>query len=169
MRNAGSASLIVCLLSVGACASGADKTQEPSVAKASATLASSTAPVSDLMQDGTSWVFDAPPSPPPPGIVSADMALHSATSAVRGGFLAENPSAIERLVTFTDATPLWQTDKSPRYTGLVWVVQITGVKIGVPTPQETSKPVTTMSTVQWIIDAKTGKYVEARDWGSRVS
>lgn len=158
----------VCALTASGCASqvASGGVQAPSSISTSISVPN---PPSDLLQDGSAWEFAPPPSSIPPDIVSASSALAVAKASVRGDLMRSNIPVVETLVSFTDLTPTSETDKSPKYTGLAWIVQISGVKIGQSTPRFTSVPLNTISTIQWVINAETGLYVEARDWGNRVS
>ncbi len=122
-----------------------------------------TADASALLSD-SEWTVSAGPSTPPPSIISADKALSAAEAEVYGGFLkAHSGSAIASLVYVTNSTGV--TDVGEIVVDrLVWVVQIIGVPIGHSVPMNHT-PVHTISTVQWVIDASTGAYIEARDFG----
>jgi len=109
------------------------------------------------------WSYSAGPAETPPSAVSAGQALQAAEAEVHGELLVSNTNAVAALVYVTNGTGVTDSGSAVK-NRLAWIIQVTGVPIAHSLPMKTQSPVTTTSTVQWVIDAYTGQYLEARDF-----
>ena len=106
-----------------------------------------------------------------PGTVSAAAAIAAATNEVRGDALTGTaPIKVSLAYATDDITASGHKAALPLADKLVWVVEADNVQLvhgGGPLPGSADE--TEAATVQWLIDAKTGQYVEARDFPSGSS
>jgi len=115
----------------------------------------------DVLQADTQWSYVAAPTTPVPP-VTADQAVVAARSEVHGDLLQEGRVPTASLVYVTNSSGVTDVGR-PVKNLLAWVVQLEKVPIPQPAPTG-GAGVTTISTIQWVIDAQTGDYVEARDF-----
>ena len=115
------------------------------------------------LRTGAGWEFDAGPVPPPTSIISAEDAEKAAENVVRGDVLRASANRIAALVYVTNIVGPKGSVPAVNQR-LAWVIQVTDVLIPHSVPTGGGSPVITNSTVQWVIDASTGQYVEARDF-----
>jgi hypothetical protein len=106
-----------------------------------------------------------------PGTVSAATAIAAAEHEVRGQALTGNGSIKVGLAYATDdVTASGHKAFLTLDNKLVWVVEADNVQLvhgGGPLPGSADQ--TETATIQWLIDARTGQYVEARDFPSSTS
>jgi hypothetical protein len=146
------------------------------VAKASAVGATSSASAvsTDIsvvspteLTDHEGWLLTAVAGKP---VLSASAAVAAAAGEARGEALLGSVPVKVSLATVTDSlTAAGATNiHSPLKHRLVWVVEVDTAKFALSVPAGYTGPDTATGTVQWLIDAVTGKFVGARDFGATV-
>lgn len=118
---------------------------------------------------GGGWELASAAGASTTGLVSQQAAIQSAEDSVRGEYLKTGAAPAVYLADFSDAGAGVNDDgTAASYSDrLVWVVQETGVPLHTGGPTSGTL-YTTDSTIQWAIDAKTGAYLDARDFGKIV-
>jgi hypothetical protein len=105
------------------------------------------------------------------GTVTAATAIAAAEHEVRGDAVTKDgPIKVSLAYATDDVTAAGGKAYLPLSNRLVWVVEADGVLLdhgSGPIPGAADE--TELATVQWLIDAKTGQYVEARDFPSGTS
>lgn len=122
-----------------------------------------------LELDGPEWQFAPGPSVVPDTVVSQTIALAAAAKEIHGEFLTPDSKPELSLVYVTSLVQKPQA--IPMDHRLAWVIQLKNVPIveSRPLPAASYGPSDSSEDrkgmAQWIIDATSGKYVAARDWG----
>lgn len=141
-----------------------DKLGNVTVLPAPVTIAAS-----ELKRDGTDWQFAPGPATPPKGTITAGAAVEAAMKEPNGKSLTGDTRPAVALVYFTNALPKPQA--APGHHRLAWIIQLDNVPIAASGPlRERSRTrgahtADRRGTAQWVIDATTGAYVAAHDWG----
>lgn len=124
---------------------------------------------STLKLDGPEWQFSPGPAVLPDTAVSSSTALAAATKEVHGDSLTPDSKPEVSLVFVTNLAPKPQA--IPMDHRLAWVIQLDNVPIARSRPLPANSYSSSDNEpgpngmVQWIIDATSGEYVAARDWG----
>lgn len=162
-RLAASVILAGALLMLTGCASpgvSSRKSDPPAVAPSIQVVG-----IASLSQD-SDWQFEPGPDPAPASVVSPGVALQTAQTEIYGQALTDVARPVAALVYVTNLV----SDPKPSVDHrLAWVIQLTHVLIPHSVPSSQTSPTITDSWVQWVIDATTGKYIEARDFGYPIA
>jgi hypothetical protein len=124
---------------------------------------------SRLKLDGPEWQFAPGPGVVPHTVVSQTIALAAAAKEIHGDSLTPDSEPEVSLVYVTDLVQKPQA--IPMDHRLAWVIQLKNVPIveSRPLPAASYGPPDSgadrKGMAQWIIDAASGEYLAARDWG----